>query len=187
VQAAADHRKSAYHISPPGPNSRLFMTEETPSKTRRKREMLALQELGVELVELPDEQLAALDLPDALRDAVAQARSITRFEARRRQLQYIGKLMRGVNPEPIRAMLDERRARAHRQTASLQRVEAWRKRLLDDRDGLARLLAERPDANMSRLRALIEAARKERAENSPPRSSRELFRALRSLLEKGDD
>ena len=163
------------------------MTEETPSKTRRKREMLALQELGVELVELPDEQLAALDLPDALRDAVAQARSITRFEARRRQLQYIGKLMRGVNPEPIRAMLDERRARAHQQTASLQRVEAWRKRLLDDRDGLARLLAERPDANMSRLRALIEAARKERAENSPPRSSRELFRALRSLLEKGDE
>ena len=75
------------------------MTEETPSKTRRKREMLALQELGVELVGLDDEQLAALNLPDALRDAVVQARRITRFEARRRQLQYIGKLMRGVDPD----------------------------------------------------------------------------------------
>jgi ribosome-associated protein len=160
------------------------MTEETPSKTRRKREMLVLQELGVELVGLDDEQLAALNLPDALRDAVVQARRITRFEARRRQLQYIGKLMRGVDPEPIRAMLDERRARAHRQGAVLRHIEAWRERLLTDREGLAGLLAEHPGANVSRLRTLIEAARRERAEARPPHSYRELFQALRDLLEK---
>lgn len=161
------------------------MSQEAPiSKTRRKTEMLELQELGVELVGLDDEQLAALDLPEALRDAVVQARSITRFEARRRQLQYIGKLMRRVDPAPIRAMLDARRARAGGQTAALRRIEAWRERLLTDRDGLAQLLAEQPDANVSRLRTLIGSARRERAEERPPRSSRELFRALRSLLEK---
>jgi ribosome-associated protein len=160
------------------------MSQEAPiSKTRRKREMLALQELGVELAGLGDEQLAALDLPDVLRDAVVQARRITRFEARRRHFQYIGKLMRNVDPEPIRAMLDERRARAHGQDAALRRVEAWRERLLTDRDGLAKLLAEHPDADASRLRALIDSARRERAEAQPPHSSRELFRALRSLLE----
>jgi len=163
------------------------MPEETPSKSQRKRDMLALQELGVELVELGDEQLAALDLPDALRDAVVQARRITRFEARRRQLQYIGKLMRSVDPGPIRAMLDERRARAHRQSALLRHVEAWRERLLDDQDGLTKLLAEQPGANVSRLRALIDSARRERAEARSPHSSRELFRVLRSLLGEGDE
>jgi ribosome-associated protein len=159
------------------------MSQQAPiSKTRRKTEMLELQELGVELVGLDDEQLAALDLPDALRDAVVQARSITRFEPRRRQLQYIGKLMRRVDPAPIRAMLDERRARAGGQNAVLRRVEAWRERLLTDRDGLAELLAEQPDANVSRLRALIESARTERAEARPPHSYRALFQALRDLL-----
>jgi ribosome-associated protein len=161
------------------------MSQEAPiSKTRRKREMLALQKLGVELVGLGDQQLAALDLPDALRDAVLQARRITRFEARRRQLQYIGKLMRGVDPEPIRAMLDERRASAHRKTAVLRRIEAWRERLLTDPDGLAKLLTEQPGAEASRLRALIESARGERADARPPHSYRELFQALRTLLEK---
>lgn len=160
------------------------MTEEIPSKTRRKKEMLELQELGVGLLGLADEQLDALDLPDALRDAVIEARRITQFEARRRQLQYIGKLMRRVDPAPIRAMLDEHGMRARRQSAALRRVESWRERLLNDPDSVAQLAAERPGADASRLRALIEAARTERAEGRPPHSSRELFRTLRSLLEK---
>ena len=117
------------------------MAQETPSKTRRKHEMLELQELGVELISLDDEALGALELPEALLDAVAQARRITKHEARRRQLQYIGKLMRGVDAGPIRAMLDARRARARGQTAVFRRVEAWRERLLDDPSSLAQLLA----------------------------------------------
>lgn len=160
------------------------MTEEHPSKTRRKKEMLELQELGVALTGLGDEQLDGLELPDALRDAVVEARRITQFEARRRQLQYIGKLMRGVDPGPIRAMLDEQGVRARREIAALRRVEAWRERLLAEPAGLAQLAAEQPAADLPQLRALIEAARRERAEGRPPHSSRELFRALRALLEK---
>ncbi|MDH3288257.1 MAG: DUF615 domain-containing protein [Betaproteobacteria bacterium] len=164
------------------------MSQQAPiSKTRRKTQMLELQELGVELVGLDDEQLAALDLPDALRDAVVQARRITRFEAKRRQLQYIGKLMRRVDPAPIRAVLDARRARAGGQTVMLRRVETWRERLLTDQDGLAQLLAEQPDANVSRLRALIESARSERVEARPPHSYRALFQALRALLDESDE
>jgi len=163
------------------------MTQDTPSKTRRKHEMLELQELGVELTSLDDQALRALDLPEALLDAVAQARRITKHEARRRQLQYIGKLMRGVDPGPIRAMLDERRARARGQTAVFRRIEAWRERLLNDPSSLAELLAECPSANAARLQSLVEAARQEQSEERPAHSARELFRTLRSLLEKGDD
>lgn len=161
------------------------MPEETPSKTRRKKEMLALQELGVELVGLADEKLAALDLPETLRDALVQARRITGFEARRRHFQYIGKLMRSVDPAPIQAMLAEQRARARRQSAALQRAETWRERLLVDPDALAELLAERPQADAKRLRTLVESARHERARAQPPHSARELFRVLREILGDG--
>ena len=179
--------ESAYHISLPVSISRPAMTEELPSKTRRKQEMLELQELGVELVALDDRALGALDLPDALRDAIAQARKITKHEARRRQLQYIGKLMRGVDPAPIHALLEARRARARGETEVFRRVEAWRNRLLNDESALSQLLAEYPAANATRLRSLIELACSERSEGRAPRHSRELFRALRALLEKGDE
>ena len=87
------------------------MSDETvPSKSQRKKEVHALQDLGVELVALSDERLAALELPERLRDAVLEARHITAREARRRQLQYIGKLMRQVDAEPIRAALAALRA-----------------------------------------------------------------------------
>lgn len=163
------------------------MTEERTSKTRRKREMLELQELGVALLGLGDEQLDALELPDALRNALAQARRITQFEARRRQLQYIGKLMRSVDPRPIRAMLDEEKLRARRQTVVLRRVEAWRERLLANPDSLTQFAAEQPDADISELRTLVESARREHAEARPPHSYRELFRMLRTLLEDSDE
>jgi ribosome-associated protein len=158
------------------------MAEQNPSKTRRKQEMLELQELGVELVGLDERALDALELPDALREAVVQARSVTSFEARRRQLQYIGKLMRRVDPGPIRAVLDERRAGARAEAAVFRRVESWRERLLNDPDSLAHLLAEHPSADPSRLRALVESARRERVEAGAPHSYKELFRALRELL-----
>ena len=161
------------------------MADQNPSKTQRKKEMLELQALGVELVALDDPALDALELPDALREAVIQARRITGFEARRRQLQYIGKLMRRVDPGPIRAVLEDRRARARAETAAFRRAEAWRERLLSDPEGLAQLIAERPSADAPRLRALVESARRERAEARAPHSHKELFRALRDLLGDG--
>jgi ribosome-associated protein len=153
------------------------------SKTQRKKAVHLLQALGEALVELNDDQLAAIELPEALRDAVMAARRITKFEARRRQLQYIGKLMRRVDVEPIRAALDTATAGSRRQIAAHKRIEAWRERLLAGPDALNELLAEYPEADSERLRALVHGALRERDAGSPPRSFRELYQALRALFD----
>lgn len=165
------------------------MSDEAPiSKTQRKKRVAALQDLGAELVALNDERLATIELPERLRDAVMQARRITPFEARRRQMQYIGKLMRSVDPEPIRVALDVWQAQSRRGTAVFRRVEAWRERLLADPGALAALLAEHPGADAQQLRVLIRNVRSERAAHAPPRSYRALFQLLRQTLEpKGEE
>ena len=161
------------------------MSDEAPiSKTQRKKAVHLLQALGEELVELSDDQLAAIELPEALRDAVMAARRITKFEARRRQLQYIGKLMRRVEVEPIRAALDALLAGSRRQIAAHKRIEAWRERLLAGPGALDELLAEYPGADAQQLRTLVSGALRERDAGSPPRSYRELYQALRALFDK---
>jgi ribosome-associated protein len=157
------------------------------SKTQRKKESQALQELGAELVALPAERLAVIALPDFLRDAVMAARRITGFEARRRQMQYIGKLMRKVDAEPIRARLEAWKSPARAQIAQFKRIESWRERLIVEDDALAELVRICPAADGSRLEALIRAVRRERAENRPPKSYRLLFQVLRPLLERRDE
>jgi ribosome-associated protein len=161
------------------------MAGEPVSKTQRKKQVAGLQDLGAELVALSDEQLARIELPERLRDAVMDARRITAFEAKRRQLQYIGKLMRSVEAGPIRAALDAALARSHREAATHKRTEAWRERLLSGPEAVGELLAEYPDADGRRLRALVRAALRERAETRPPRAFRELYQALRALIERG--
>ncbi len=161
------------------------MSDEAPiSKTQRKKAVHLLQALGEELIELNDDQLTAIELPEALREAVMAARRITKFEARRRQLQYIGKLMRRVEVEPIRAALDAMLARSRRQIAAHKRIEAWRERLLAGPGALDELLAEYPGADAQRLRTLVSGALRERDAGSPPRSYREIYHALRALIEK---
>lgn len=160
------------------------MAREPVSKTRRKKEVHALQALGEELVDLKDDRLASLDLPEPLRDAVMEARRITAHEARRRQLQYIGKLMRRVDAAPIRAALDAWRTDARRYTAGHKRVEAWRDRLIADPHSVAELLAEYPRAQASGLAALARKAVTEREAGQPPRSYRALYQALRALIEE---
>lgn len=159
------------------------MAGEPVSKTQRKKQVAGLQDLGAELVALSGEQLARIELPERLRDAVMDARRITTFEAKRRQLQYIGKLMRSVEAGPIRAALDAALARSHGEAATHKRTEAWRERLLSDPEALGELLAEYPSADGRRLRALVRAALHERTENRPPRAFRELYQALRALIE----
>jgi ribosome-associated protein len=161
------------------------MSQDAPkSKTQRKKDVHALQALGEELVALREEQLARIELPERLRDAVMEARRITGFEARRRQLQYIGKLMRGVDPEPIRAALNAAHASSRSEVAAHKRVEAWRERLLVEPRAISELLEEYPGADGGQLRALVRAALRERAENRPPRAFRELYQALHALIEK---
>lgn len=158
--------------------------EEKPSKTQRKKDVHALQALGEQLVALNEEQLARIELPEQLHDAVMAARRITGFEARRRQLQYIGKLMRRIEAGPIRAALEAVQARSRGETATHKHIEAWREQLLAEPDAVHALLAEHPQGDERGLRALVRVALRERAEGRPPRAFRELYQALRVLIEK---
>ncbi|HEY3326982.1 MAG TPA: ribosome biogenesis factor YjgA [Novimethylophilus sp.] len=156
--------------------------EQELSKTQIKQRMHDLQEIGEVLVELPKEKLKQLSLPETLHDAVLEARRITAHGGRRRQLQYIGKLMRGVDDAPIRAKLDEWNGNHAEETALLHRLENWRTRLIEDDAALSEFLAQYPDFEVQQLRVLIRNSRKEQQLGKPPKSSRELFRMLREGL-----
>ncbi|MGM0593119.1 MAG: ribosome biogenesis factor YjgA [Pseudomonadota bacterium] len=152
------------------------------SKSEMKRESHALQALGEELVKLPDAQLATIPMPEQLADAVALARRIKARGGRKRQLQYIGKIMRKIDPEPIQQAMAGLKNEAHKETAKLHRLEQWRDRLIAEGDtALAPLLDEYPYADRQHLRQLIRNAQREQKQNKPPKSSRELFRYLREL------
>jgi len=156
--------------------------EEKPSKTQRKREMHELQGLGARLVELNPGQLDEIGLPEDLRDAIEFAQRTTKHEARRRQLQYIGKLMRSVDPAPIREKLKIWDGISVEHTAKQHRVERWRDRLIEDESAVEELLRAHPGIDARHLRALARKARTERAAGSPPRAYRELFRELRAIV-----
>ncbi|HEX5340623.1 MAG TPA: ribosome biogenesis factor YjgA [Gammaproteobacteria bacterium] len=161
---------------------------EALSRSQLKREVDALQRLGEELVTLPENQLAALPLPDTLRDAVEFARRITSHGALKRQRQYIGKLMRGIDPAPIRARLDEFRNTSRLAKARFQQTERWRDRLIAEGDiALAEFLDQYPAADRQQLRQLVRAAARETASGQPPRHARTLFRYLQSLAGKAPD
>jgi ribosome-associated protein len=155
------------------------MQDERPSKTERKREVRALQALGERLVALSAEQLAAVPLPEALREAVLEAKRIRSREGHRRQLQYIGKLMREVDPEPIRAQFERWDGQSREATAAHHRIERWRLRLLDDDGAFTEFAREHPQADLQRLRACVREARKERLAGAEPRHFRDLFRLIR--------
>ncbi|HSD44958.1 MAG TPA: ribosome biogenesis factor YjgA [Burkholderiales bacterium] len=156
---------------------------ERPSKTQLKREMEELQALGARLVEINDERLAAVELPELLREAVLEARRIRSREGRRRQLQYIGKLMRDVDPAPIRARFAEWDGQSTAATAAHHRAERWRSRLLDDAAALTEFARECPGADLQRLHACVREARKDRLAGKPSRHYRELFRLVRAALD----
>jgi ribosome-associated protein len=158
---------------------------ERPSKTRRKADMHALQDLGVALVELEPKRFAELAveaaLPERLVEAIRDARTVTAWGARKRALQFVGKLMRDVDAEPIRRRLDLW-AQGHDIDVARQRaLETWRERLLAEPDALDALAAEHPALDRARLRSLIARAREERERGVPPHAFRELFRALKAL------
>lgn len=152
------------------------------SKTKIKKQMHDLQDLGTQLTELNADQLAELDLPERLLDAIKEMKRINKFGAQKRQRQYIGKLMREVDPAPIIAKLEIWSGTSRQHTAWLHRLERWRDRLLEDEAALTELLAEHPDADAQRLRTLMRNAHKEKQLNKPPKSYREIFQVLREIL-----
>jgi ribosome-associated protein len=143
--------------------------------------MHALQDLGEALALLDDVKLAQLDLSDSLRDALVAVRGITKWEARRRQMQYIGRLMRDIDPEPIRAQLARWDGSSHAETAHLHELERTRDRLLEDPATLDTLCAEHHGLDRAHWRMLIQRAKDERTKNQPPKAFRQLFRDLRAL------
>ncbi|HXU41448.1 MAG TPA: ribosome biogenesis factor YjgA [Burkholderiales bacterium] len=155
------------------------MDDGVVSKTKRKQEMTALQSLGARLVDLPESQIAELPMEEKLREALLEAKRITSHEAKRRQMQYVGKLMRGIDPEPLRERLEAITGHSARAAAQHRRLEAWRVRLLADDGALTAFAAEHPDADLQALRTLIRNARKEQKQAKPPRAYRELFRLIK--------
>jgi ribosome-associated protein len=143
--------------------------------------MEALQALGERLVSLDAARLASLDLPERLVDAVALARRTTRHEARRRQMQYIGRLMRDVDPAPLEAAFARWSEGPARDRAQFAALEAWRTRLLDEDDALAAFCAAHPDADRDTLARLVADARAERQRGGPPHRQRALFRMLKTI------
>ena len=161
--------------------------QERPSKTQRKKEMHELQALGERLVALNAEQLEAVQLPEDLHAAVAEAARLSgkhaRHEARRRQMQYIGRLMREVDPAPIRDKLAAWDGVSKEHSAKLHLIERWRDHLLEDEAALEEFMREHPGADSQRLRSLIRGAAAERDAARPPKAFRELFRLLRDILQ----
>jgi ribosome-associated protein len=151
------------------------------SKSQRKRDALALQVLADELVRLSPSQLDGVPLPAELRDAVVSARELSRG-AYRRQVRYLGRLLRDADSGPIKRAVDALRHASHEDKARLKRLERWRERLMEEGDAaVAELLDEYPGADAQQLRQLLRSSRKEHAAGRPPRSQRQLFRFLREL------
>lgn len=181
----------------------LLRAEQTggePSRTELKKESAELQKLGEALLDLRSDLFERLDLPESLANALDDLRRITNFEGRRRQLQYVGKLMRGLEPETqqsIRDALEEQRSGSAQQTLALHAAEKWRDDLIASDDALQTWLQHHPETDVQQLRALIRQARKD----APPsqdevskglvprrgRAFREIFQIVREHLEQDDE
>jgi len=153
-----------------------------PSKTQRKREMHELQALGERLIALNPDQLARVPIPEALREAVFDAKRIRSREGLRRQLQFIGRLMREVDAASIRASIEAWTGRAHALTAMHHRAERWRAELLADETALTAFAREYPRADLQALRTAVRATQKEQLAGRPPQHFRELFRLIRAAM-----
>jgi ribosome-associated protein len=157
---------------------------DRPSKSQLKRDMTTLQELGEELVSQPKDRVMRVPMPEDVRDAILECQKIKAHEGRRRQLQYVGKKMRTLDDDEIAAiqkMLDSWKGASKADTAAMHALERRRDKLLADDNALTALRERYPDIDMQHLRTLIRNARKEQAENKPPKAYRELFQILKQL------
>ncbi len=151
------------------------------SKTEMKNDMEDLQKLGEELVGLKPSVLAKFPLSDDLREAINDAQRF-KNEAKRRQLQFIGKLMRNEDPEPIQLALDKIRNKHSQATAALHKLETLRDRMIEEGDAvIEEVMGKYPDADRQRFRQLARQAKKEKASNKPPKAFREIFQILKDL------
>jgi ribosome-associated protein len=173
-------------VTPPSPDDTQdeARNPQRPSKSARKRAAHAVQDLGEELIRLRDAQLDALNLPEPLVDAIREARHISSRAGLARQRQFIGKLMRDIDPGPIRALLDARSALDAQETERFKRVENWRARLITEgAPALTELQRWRPDIDVDEWARRVHAAQAERERAGVGgAAAKELFRALRALF-----
>ncbi len=161
-----------------------------PSRSQKKRDSAALQVLGGKLAELPESALSKLDLPPRLLEAIMEFKALAKHEAKRRQLQFIGALMRDTDADPLALAVEDMESGNRSQAREFHAVEAWRAALLaGDESGLEAIVALAPENEQvevrSKIRQLTRNARAEAEKNKPPRSSRTLFRLLRELRQSG--
>lgn len=165
------------------PQSTTTSLGSRPSKTRRKQASHDLQSLGEALVEMPASRLADLEMPESLRDAIRDYGNTRSHEGRRRQMQYIGKLMRRVDPEPLREAVAAMQLGHARDSLALHQAEHWRSELIADDEAVTRWAGEFPHSDVQQLRNLVRSARKDASADPEKRSGkafRELFRFIRS-------
>lgn len=160
------------------------LEEEIISKSQLKREANAAQQLGQDLLTLSQADLDGMDLPESLLSALNEARRIKKHGALKRQFQYIGKLMRKIDIDPIREEYLRLTNHYRQDVKEFHKLEQWRDRLLAEGDkALEELLNEAASADRQHLRQLMRQAAKETKHNKPPKSAREIFKYLKTLFD----
>ncbi len=158
---------------------------ERPSKSQRKREMLALQKIGEQLFNESSDRIKRVPMPENLREAIFECQRIKNHEGRRRQLQFIGKIMRSLNDETIGAInqtMESWKGLSKADTVLMHALENQREKLLSQETALTEFLKKYPQADIRQLRTLIRNAKKEKAENKPPKAYREIYRLLKQVM-----
>jgi ribosome-associated protein len=157
---------------------------ERPSKSQLKREMTGLQKLGQELIDQARDRVKRVPMPEDVRDAILECQKIKDHEGRRRQLQFVGKKMRTLDEAEIALIqktIDSWKGASKSETAVMHAMERRRDKLLANDTAVTELMAEHPEIDAQQLRTMIRNARKEQAENKPPKAYREIFQLLKEL------
>lgn len=162
--------------------------DEWVSKSQKKRDCDAQQKIGDRLLKLPPDQLALIDLPTELEDALKEAHRIRSNSALKRQRQYLGKIMRTVDSAKIENQLNAVIHRNDTNTAQFKKLEKWRDRLIEnDHQVLGEIIRELPELDRHHVHNLVRQAGKEAAAEKPPVASRKLFKYLREITEARGD
>ncbi len=156
---------------------------DRPSKSQKKRDSTAAQDLGAKVAELSRDKIESLCLPEKLQDALIETARITAHEGKRRHLQLIGKLMRGIDTEPIRAALEKFAGTSKQEIADMHLAERWRERLLKDTEAFALFANDYREVDLQQLRTMIRNAQKEQAQNKPPRDFRKIYQVVRDAID----
>ena len=181
---ASNRQMEEIDVDTPSSRRQMAIDGVAPSRNELKKQMQDLQELGEAVSALPPDRLDKLKIDERLRDAIDELRRTRSFEGKRRQVQYIGKLMKHEDPEPLREAVASYRVGSATDTLALHQAEYWRDQLLAEDDALANWVKEHPATDVQQLRSLVRAARKEKLEPGERhgRAYRDLFKMVKGQM-----